>query len=30
MEYIDIGVPKFDGLSGLEYEIWSNRMKVFL
>jgi hypothetical protein len=30
MEYIENGVPTFDGQSGLEYEIWSRRKKVFL
>jgi hypothetical protein len=30
MEYTENGVPMFDGQSGLEYEIWSRRTKVFL
>ena len=29
MEYKENGVPMFDAQSGLEYEIWSIRKKVF-
>jgi hypothetical protein len=30
MEYAKIGVPQFDGQNGLSYEMWRNKMKVFL
>jgi hypothetical protein len=30
MEYIENGVPLFNGQNGLEYEMWSIRMGTFL
>jgi hypothetical protein len=30
MDYSENGVPMFNGHSGLKYEKWSRRMKVFL
>jgi hypothetical protein len=30
MDYFSNGVPLFNGLNGLKYEMWSRRMKVFL
>jgi hypothetical protein len=30
MDYSENGVPMFNGLNGLKYEMWSRRMEVFL
>jgi hypothetical protein len=30
MEYAKIGVPQFNGHSGMKYEIWKTKMKIFL